>query len=71
VHYGKQSHNPLLLLPLRQAIHSLRAAKKNYESFTFTLTHLFRCHPYMGNSRCVLLTIMQLNVVSIERPYVK
>lgn len=44
------------------------SAKKNYESFTFTLTHLFRCHPYMGNSRCVLLPIMQLNVVSIEKP---
>lgn len=42
--------------------------KKNYESFTFTLTHLFRCHPYMGNSRCVLLPIMQLNAVRLKKP---
>lgn len=56
------------LIPLLSPFVLSATAKKNYESFTFTLTHLFRCHPYMGNSRCVLLPIMQLNVVSIEKP---
>ena len=46
--------------------------KKNYESFTFTLTHLFRCHPYMGNSRCVLLPIMQLSMLfQLKKNHVK
>lgn len=35
--------------------------EENYESFTFTLTHSFRCHPYMVvSSRCALIPIMQL-----------
>lgn len=53
--------------PLIHSPYTAKRREKNYESFTFTLTHLFRCHPYMGNSRCVLLPIMQLGVVSIER----
>lgn len=64
VHYGKESFS--LHAPPPPMNESL-GTKKNYESFTFTLTHLFRCHPYMGNSRCVLLPIMQLNVVSIVK----
>lgn len=61
-----------LSLSLFEALppHASFNTKKNYESFTFTLTHLFRCHPYMGNSRCVLFPIMQFNVVSIEKPSV-
>lgn len=31
------------------------SCEENYESFTFTLTHSFRCHPYMAvSSRCAL-----------------